>query len=457
MLESSLNLFIILCIILSACWRLILFSDNMNNICGAKVVLDEGDDCFAHVKGYPWWPARITEKRGNKRFCVIFYGTNEVAQLPKQELKPVSDETIKKFVTSASLKRKGFKKGFGEMTGQPPDNSSSAGADPKQDDNLKDISNCSPNRKCSGRIDSIAINQHEDRSKFVAALSAALDLEEPIDEIEITVKIEALPNLECLDSVLDVIGYAAPRVHKGTAGIVKEVENDSFDTEKELVNVSNIDNLAVVEGENESTSKQLKKLVDVPKQNTKKSQVVKAKKVPLKSRKKAPKNMQRSLREDELEGNKMFAESVEIRDGSYFCRKCNKFSTITELLARSHARICGKVFKKKGRPMKLTSCMECGEAFSSMKDLKTHHKREHICGHYICSTCVRQFTHRASYIRHIRSHKDPPQLQCPQIGCSKSFRYKCNLKRHIATHSKEMQVLRKVGVLLMFFIPWLIL
>ena len=82
----------------------------MNNISGAKVVLDEGDDCFAHVKGYPWCPARITEKRGNMRFCVIFYGTNEVAQLQKQELKPVSDETIKKFVTSASLKRKGFKK-----------------------------------------------------------------------------------------------------------------------------------------------------------------------------------------------------------------------------------------------------------------------------------------------------------------------------------------------------------
>ena len=161
------------------------------------------------------------------------------------------------------------------------------------------------------------------------------------------------------------------------------------------------------------------------------------------AKKKPPKKILKTLREDELEGCKKFAENIEKRKNVFYCKKCI-FSTMTELLARAHVRSCGKS-SKKGRPKKLSPCLECGLEFSSMKVLRKHHRKEHICGQYICSTCLRQFTHRPAYIRHIKIHRELPHLECPKTGCEMKFRYNCNLNRHIAVHSKEEQQSRKVS------------
>ena len=149
--------------------------------------LEKGDNCFGHVRGYPWWPARVTEKemKGKKKFQVTFYGTNETARLSSQDLKPVSEENIRKFVTSSAFKRKHFKQGFEEMkacTNQV----------------LRDVSNISLENKrssyCSGPI-VLQKSFPRDRSKFLSSLSAALE-EIDVDNnnaagIEIIVKIEA--------------------------------------------------------------------------------------------------------------------------------------------------------------------------------------------------------------------------------------------------------------------------
>ena len=69
---------------------------------------------------------------------------------------------------------------------------------------------------------------------------------------------------------------------------------------------------------------------------------------PSKSQKSRTKLM-KSLQEDEMDGNKLFHENVSIREGCFFCKICNKFSTTTKMRAKSHVLSFRKI-KKKGRP-----------------------------------------------------------------------------------------------------------
>ena len=87
---------------------------------GEKIAV--GDQCFAHVRSFPWWPAQVVSKevKISKKgqlfiFSVIFYGTGETANLPGKELMSLSSESIEKCVTKAALRRKHFKEGYQEL------------------------------------------------------------------------------------------------------------------------------------------------------------------------------------------------------------------------------------------------------------------------------------------------------------------------------------------------------
>ena len=88
--------------------------------------MEVGDPCFAHVQGYPWWPAIIVSKSdvGSKHFKrifnVIFYGTHERASLGKKDLAVISPENIAKYCSSKFLRRKYFKEGVEEMKAEFP-------------------------------------------------------------------------------------------------------------------------------------------------------------------------------------------------------------------------------------------------------------------------------------------------------------------------------------------------
>ena len=141
----------------------------------------------------------------------------------------------------------------------------------------------------------------------------------------------------------------------------------------------------------------------------------------------------KSLQEDELLNMKLFAENIEIKENFFFCKNC-KFSTTTQTRAQTHAVTCRKT-RKKGRPVKVSLCLECDQKFSKHKDL-LHHNREHFSKSYTCSICLKVTTRRHSYLRHLKSHKEPPKLQCTL--CPKTFRYNSNLNRHIKTHMKPL-------------------
>ena len=138
---------------------------------------------------------------------------------------------------------------------------------------------------------------------------------------------------------------------------------------------------------------------------------------------KATSKLVKSLRDEELEGNKIFQEKVEVKDGFYYCKICSKFSTTTKLIARAHVVSCGKS-KRKGRPKKTSECLQCYEKFASIKEMHRHHSKEHSSQTYCCSTCLKTFTRRQAYARHLRSHREIPQMKCHL--CDKVFRYKCS-------------------------------
>ena len=93
----------------------------------------------------------------------------------------------------------------------------------------------------------------------------------------------------------------------------------------------------------------------------------------------------KSLREDEAEGNKAFAEKIVVEDNFFFCKSCPKFSTASKMKARGHALSCGKI-KKKTRFRKLALGFLCDEVFESNKFLILHHKAKHPRQSYTCSS-----------------------------------------------------------------------
>jgi len=74
-----------------------------------------GEPCFAKVKGYPMWPAEVTNLTGSK-FEVFFFGTHEVAKVGPKEILKATPANFEKFSQSSHVNRKFYKEGLQEMT-----------------------------------------------------------------------------------------------------------------------------------------------------------------------------------------------------------------------------------------------------------------------------------------------------------------------------------------------------
>ena len=77
-----------------------------------------GDLVFAKVRGFPFWPARITSLGNNGKYNVFFFGTYEVAAVQKKELQHFTPE-LKEQHTKTNHARKGYLKGLQELEETP--------------------------------------------------------------------------------------------------------------------------------------------------------------------------------------------------------------------------------------------------------------------------------------------------------------------------------------------------
>jgi len=78
-------------------------------------LLSVGQPCFAKVKGFPAWPAKITAIQGNNKYEVFFFGTCEIASLAHNAVWEASPANMAKFITAKVKKRKFYAVGVEEM------------------------------------------------------------------------------------------------------------------------------------------------------------------------------------------------------------------------------------------------------------------------------------------------------------------------------------------------------
>ena len=145
----------------------------------------------------------------------------------------------------------------------------------------------------------------------------------------------------------------------------------------------------------------------------------------------------KSLFEDEQNNDKRFSENIEVREGYFFCRKCD-FTATKKCQARTHSSTCGSK-RKRGLSVKVHKCLDCDKTFNSKALLISHNKEHGVIG-YKCSICMKTIFRRQSYQRHVKSHQEPPKKQCDV--CDKIFRYNYDLKRHKTTHFKTASLLK---------------
>ena len=380
--------------------------------------LQEGDLCFAHVRSFPWWPARISSRTCKKSkvvYSVIFFGTGESANLPRLEIVSVTDENIRKYVTKGSLRRKYFKEGWDELLRIRDEHTNVVVDDDKNDEQKDNLEEVVKNGNKLGFLANFGLQARDIEPECSNEVSKAFtnidgendDPNDPVDEFDDEFEDIFCPPVKLVSTSCSVIDQRVQKHGSDT----DESDDDGLFIDKNVLKV--VDDNPVVEN---ITGARLGKKRDKKKmtKNTGNSKLV------------------RSLQEDEIEANKLFVENIEVKEGYFFCKVCSKFSCSTKMRAKSHAVSCGKT-KKKGRPSKSCKCLYCDKVFPSRKEL-INHNRIHSSLEYTCSTCHETFSRHNSYLRHIRSHSQPKSLKCN--SCAKEFRYKFNLKRHMKVHSK---------------------
>ena len=85
---------------------------------GEAVSFEPNDLIFAKVKGYPCWPACVTQATDEKKnkYSVYFYGTYETAIVKKDEMFPFNEATKSKY---GKNKKKDFGKAMEEIENTP--------------------------------------------------------------------------------------------------------------------------------------------------------------------------------------------------------------------------------------------------------------------------------------------------------------------------------------------------
>ena len=80
-----------------------------------------GDCVFAKVKGFVPWPAKVTSTDvpgGGEKFSVVFFGTDEFANVSVKNLWIFSDVFKAKFATTKNMKKAKFAKGMVEAVNE---------------------------------------------------------------------------------------------------------------------------------------------------------------------------------------------------------------------------------------------------------------------------------------------------------------------------------------------------
>ena len=369
-----------------------------------------GDPCFAKVRGFVPYPAKIVEKKATTKvkFNVVFYGTKETADVGLENLWEVNASNIQKFVNTKSMSRKYFQSGYEEMleyhqlggpSGDFPDDEAEVAKDTPESDDEFDFE----------------FDYNVSRRKALKKAGQA--------SVPVLVNIDIDSAGEKPDNNAQVEGD----------------EDELFDPERTQADI------AVAPAASDAgkivTIDDIGPEIPVERGATSAEQSAKKKKGQSNPKKRAKGNPTKSnkgvktLRDAEVELNAAFAEKIEVKDDETFhCRACGGFQTNVRLLARSHAQSCGAK-KTAGRRTKRISCTECGESFPGKASLMIHVHAKHTMPSYECSVCFKTFKKRAYYLKHLKIHDERTDIVCP--FCPKTFPFESYKLRHIQRAHKS--------------------
>ena len=387
-----------------------------------------GDPCFAHVRSYPWWPAKVTSKSQHKDvFHVEFYGTRETASLPLKELAPITQHSLSKYCNSKILKRKYYKEGVEQMKAEYswiviPDHKASMSSASNIGKKFKTNRAVSDKQLPSKHITEVVgivtpLSEIDINTGEVEQSSKVVENDADKAKVDKNFDWGEFEPLYVANKVLKKRDYFASRVAKSYMCDDCE-ESFTLSESRDLhMLAAHRDSNEVEAGDNEGSDKMT--VTDAVAVKTKSK---------IKSKPALPRIV-KTLREDEVNGNKAFTDKIEVKDAFFYCKSCSEFSTASKLKARCHALSCGKK-NPKTRIRKLSPCLLCEEIFKNKSLLHLHNKTFHPSQSYTCSTCGKKFTMRQNYKRHIAIHAGKTELVCPVAQCRKTFNRKSNLTRH---------------------------
>ena len=414
-----------------------------------------GDPCFAKVKGYCPYPARIEEvqtKLKKVKFAVFFYGTNEEAVVGIENIWKVTEDNVDKFVNSKSMKKEKFKLGYEEMV-RLHGLTSEDSAEVVQMGEIEGGRGMEEIRDLEGGSKEIEESRESEKAREMEG-SSKLVVEEEEDEFE--------------DGFDELFRNTVPLTQRNVeATKSKAIQADKELDDEENEDCANLEAAMAGNGDVESGSKDKGALIDNIFENMKNGKKTKknmkkkgkegtmcsaqgengdvdddsldnrSKQLPSitgkakKAKTKQPvrSKISKTLIQSEEDVNAAFEEKIEVKDDdSFHCRICQSFVTNVKLLAKSHAQSCG-VKKNTSRITKRISCSECGKTFGSKADLIKHTKEEHTMSSYECTVCLKKFTYRVYYTRHMKIHDKSTAIVCP--FCPKTFQFESYQKRHI--------------------------
>ena len=394
-----------------------------------------GDPCFAHVRSYPWWPAKVTSKSQHKDvFHVEFYGTRETASLPLKELAPITQHSLSKYCNSKILKRKYYKEGVEQMKAEYswiviPDHKASMSSASNIGKKFKTKRAVSDKQLPSKHITEVVgivtpLSEIDINTGEVEQSSKVVENDADKAKVDKNFDWGEFEPLYVANKVLKKRDYFASRVAKSYMCDDCE-ESFTLSESRDLhMLAAHRDSNEVEAGDNEGSDKMT--VTDAVAVKTKSK---------IKSKPALPRIV-KTLREDEVNGNKAFTDKIEVKDAFFYCKSCSEFSTASKLKARCHALSCGKK-NPKTRIRKLSPCLLCEEIFKNKSLLHLHNKTFHPSQSYTCSTCGKKFTMRQNYKRHLATHEEKVELVCPVARCSKTFSTKSNLTRHLKKMHKQ--------------------
>ena len=404
-----------------------------------------GDPCFAKVKGYIPFPARIlrrSEKVKKEKFSVLFYGTGETADVERAKLWSVSPESIKRFVTASSLARKYFKPGYEEMKvwhglceqGTPSEKRvSDVSEESYKSVPIPDENNVACDTPPVDDDDEFDFEFNYIRrpiKKTQIDINPGVDAEPESSKSELVLSESVQKEFE--QELLEKFGEVLEAQDDKVDEVVKETDVGGED---EQVLEAMGDELGV---DGKTGGDYFEAAKKKPRAGTTKSKKIAPKgkrnqtAPKSKNKKTAPKKKGKSLREDEMGLNDAFAEKIVFQDDETFhCKSCPNFVTSVRLLARTHAQSCGSLKKQAGRKAKKISCLECGAVCDGKKGIKKHFKVSHLnlISSYVCSKCFKTFKSRKNYANHLKIHDARTAVKYPH--CPKTFLFDSYKRRHI--------------------------